>query len=174
MGILNYLPSFKIVEVNRSTALINGHVLSQFKLDPASALIKTVGAPAIEVVENGFIVGLGADLQIAEFDATTHAQPFFIFTEEINTFMDGLKYFATEEDADGDIYPRALALYVGDAFTTNNYAGTLAGAKFAKVVAGVLTLQTVADANTLFAVEETTIPTGEDAVRAIYINAPAV
>lgn len=176
MGILNYLPTFKVVEINRSTALIAGHVLSQFKA-AADITVKTVNG--VNFLENGLIVGLNNDLTIGNFDATVHAQPLLVFVEELNTFMPGLKYYATEEDADGEIYPRALGLFVGDAFTTNHFVGTGIGGAyndeaFAKVVAGVLTLQAVADVDTLFAIEESTLPTGEIAVKAIYIGAPAV
>lgn len=172
MSILNYLPEFKVVEINRSTGLVTGHILSQFPLDPASALIQKVGGH--DVVENGFIVGLGKDLQIDAYDPAKHAAPFLIFTEELNTFMGGLKYFATEEDSDGDIYPRAVGLFVGDAFTTNNYA--VAGAvapKYAKVVNGKLTLQDAADAATMFVVERATTPNGEDAYKFIYFGLTA-
>ena len=172
MGILNYLPEFKIVEANRLTGLVTGHVLSQFPLNPAAAIIKTVGVN--NFVENGFIVGLGKDLQIDAYDPAKHAAPFLVFTEELNTFMDGLKYYATEEDADGDIYPRAIGLFVGDVFTTNNYA--VAGAadpKYAKVVAGKLTLQDTADSATMFVVEESTTPLGEKAYKFIYFGLTA-
>ncbi|MFA5584405.1 MAG: hypothetical protein WDA09_09330 [Bacteriovoracaceae bacterium] len=172
MSILNYLPEFKVVEINRSTGLVTGHILSQFPLDPASTLIKEVGGH--DVVENGFIVGLGKDLQIDAYDPAKHAAPFLIFTEELNTFMGGLKYFATEEDGDGDIYPRAVGLFVGDVFTTNNYA--VAGAvapKYAKVVNGKLTLQDAADAATMFVVEGATTPNGEDAYKFIYFGLTA-
>lgn len=171
MGILNYLPSFKIVEPNRLTGLVKGHVLSQFPLNPASTLIKQVGNPAINVLENGFIVGLGNDLLVDKYVAANHAHPFLVFTEELNTFMDGLKHYATEEDADGDIYPRAVALYVGDAFTTNNYDKDAAVKPVAaKVVNGVLTLQDTADVDSLFAVEESTTPLGEVAYKFIYVG----
>ena len=175
MGILNYLPEFKIVEANRLTGLVTGHVLAQFPLNPVSALINsTFGDGTIEVVENGFIVGLGKDLQIDAYDPAKHAAPFLVFTEELNTFMDGLKYYATEEDADGDIYPRAIGLFVGDVFTTNNYDEDVAVApKYAKVVAGVLTLQDVADSATMFVVEESTTPLGEVAYKFIYFGLTA-
>lgn len=169
MGILNYLPTFKIVEINRSTGLVMGHVLSQFPLDPLSTLINSTYTT--EVLENGFIVGLGEGLLVDSYDATIMAQPFLVFTEELNTFMDGLKYFATEADAEGDIYPRAIALYVGDAFTTNNYVvGTAVAPAFAKVVNGVLTLQDTATVNTLFAVEESTLPLGDLAYKFTYVG----
>jgi hypothetical protein len=167
-SILNYLPTFKIVEINRSTGNVTGHILSQFKAN-AALTTKTVGA--YQALENGIIVGLNSDLTIGNFDKTVHAQPFLNFVEELNTFMDGLKFYATFEDADGDIYPRGVGLYVGDAFTTDNYAvaGAVAPA-FAKVVAGVLTLQDAADADTLFVVEESTLPLGDDAFRFTYIG----
>ena len=116
MGILNYLPEFKIVEANRLTGLVTGHVLAQFPLNPVAFLNKTVGGTTS--LKMDFIVGLGKDLQIDAYDPAKHAAPFLVFTEELNTFMDGLKYYATEEDADGDIYPRAIGLFVGDVFTT--------------------------------------------------------
>ncbi len=170
MAILNFLPEFKIVEINRSTGLVAGHVLAQFPLADDAGLEVTHGG--VDYLENGFIVGLGADLELAPFDATDHATPLLVFTEELNTFFEGLKWYATQEDEeDGIIYPRALGLFVGDAFTTNNYAVAGATAPIAaKVVAGVLTLQDAVDGNTLFAVEESTLPTGEDAYRFIFVG----
>ena len=169
MAILNFLPEFKIVEPNRLTGLVAGHVLAQFPLVDGSALINTKGG--VDYLENGFIVGLGADLEFAPYDATDHAQPLLVFTEELNTFFDGLKWYATPEDEDnGRIYPRVIGLFVGDAFTTNNYSGTFTTQAFAKVTAGVLTLQATADGDTLFAVEESTLPTGELALRFVYVG----
>jgi hypothetical protein len=168
MGILNYLPTFKVVEVNRSTALISGHMLAQYQADLSEITKKTVGSTLF--VENGLIVGLGSDLKIANFNKSVHSQPFIVFTEELNTVVNGLKYFANEV-VDGEVYPRSLALYVGDTYTTNNYSGTLsASTKFAKVVDGVITLQTAADADTLFAVEVSILPTGEAAARVTYMG----
>ena len=159
MGILNYLPKFKIVEINRSTGLVAGHVIAQMPLKANSALINRTYTT--EFLENGFILGVGtATLQLEKFSAALHSQPFLHYTEELVTFMDGLKYFAVEEDADGDIYPRAIGLYVGDSFTTNNVT-YLESATHAKVVDGVLTLQTAKDADTLFIVEASTLPDAE-------------
>ena len=165
-SILNYLPEFKVVEINRSTGLVAGHVLAQFPLAADSDLTETHGD--LEALQNGFIVGLGGDLEIDAYDPDVHSQPFLVFTEELNTFFDGLKWYATFEDADGEIYPRAIGLFVGDVFTTNNYKGE-EGA-FAKVVEGELTLQAEADADTLFAVEESTLPNGDEAMRFIYVG----
>jgi hypothetical protein len=44
-----------------------------------------------------------------------------------------LKYFAEVFDEANVAYPRALALNIGDSFTTNNYVGTYAGAAYATI-----------------------------------------
>ena len=170
MAILNFLPEFKIVEINRSTGLVAGHVLAQFPLADNAGLKVTHGG--VDYLENGFIVGLGANLELAPYNPAVHAQPLLVFTEELNTFFEGLKWYATKEDEEDEIiYPRALGLFVGDAFTTNNYAvGGASDPAYAKVVSGVLTLQDNADGDTLFAVEESTLPTNDDAYRFIYVG----
>ena len=172
MGILNYLPEFKVFEPNRMTGLVTGHVLAQFPLNPASTLIKAVGnGGAVKVIENGYIVGLGNGLLIDKFAPANHGQPFVVFTEELNTLLAGNKYFATEAGADGVIYPRAVALYVGDVFTTNNYdLDGKTNPKFAKVVDGLLTLQVTADANTTFTAEKATTALGGDAYKFVFIG----
>lgn len=173
MSILNYLPTFKSVEPNRLTGLVKGHVLSQFPLAPGSALIKTINETS--VIENGAIVGLAGGLTVDAYDATKMGHPFVVFTEELNTVFGGHKYFATAKDAYGDIYPRAVALYVGDAFTTDNFdKGATTAPKFAKVVDGVLELQDAEDADTLFAVEESNLPLGEPAYKFVYVGKIAI
>lgn len=170
MAILNFLPEFKIVEINRSTGLVAGHVLAQFPLvDDTNNLAVTYGG--VDYLENGFVLGLGANLELAPYNPAVHAVPLLVFTEELNTFFDGLKWYATEADGDdGYIYPRVIGLFVGDVFTTNNYAGTYVAQAFAEVVDGVLTLQATADSGTRFAVEESTLPTGELALRFVYVG----
>jgi len=175
MSILNYLPTFKVVEMNRSTGLVTGHVLSQF---PAGTIATKAVTGTLGFIENGLIVGLSNDLTVENYDATAHAMPFIVFTEELNTFMSGLKYFATPVEAD-ETYPRAVGLFVGDVWTTNNFVGTGIGGAynneaFAKVVNGVITLQAVANADTIFAVEESTLPAGGKAVRVTYIGKPVI
>ena len=170
MGILNYLPTFKVVEINRSTGQVAGHIIAQVELSAgATGILKTVSG--VEFLENGYILGLKNDLTLEGFVAATHAQPFLAYTEELNTFIDGLKYFAVEEDADGEIYPRGIGLYVGDVFTTNNYdEDSTSAPTHAKVVAGLLTLQDAADVDTLFIVEDSTLPDGTAAKRFTYIG----
>jgi len=168
MAIINFLPQFKVVEPNRLTGLVMGHVISQFPLNPDFAGI--IDDYQYDMVENGFILGLGSELEVDEYDPSRHAQPFLLFNEELNTFFDGLKWYATGADEqDSLIYPRLIGLYPGDSFTTNNYDGTYTNQKFAKVIDGKLNLQEVANAQTMFAVEESTLPTGDLALRFTYI-----
>lgn len=169
--IRGFLPTFKVFEVNNLTGLRNGHMLAQMKADVKN--IAKVTAGNSEWVENGIIVGLDAAGTISNYDPAKHEQPFVHYTEEILPVFSELRLFACEiekedeEDA-GTVYPRAIALYVGDTFTTNNYTGTYEGAKYAKVVGGVLTLQTAADANTMFTATPTTMPNGEEGVEFQY------
>ena len=158
MSILNYLPNFKVVEPNRMTGLIAGHMLSQFK----NGNVKLTDVNGNKFLENGLIVGLNQDLEIDNYDAAVHAQPFLVFNEELNTFMNGLKYYA-EPVVDGEVYPRAIGLYIGDTFTTNNYTGE---GDFAAVAGGVLTLGDEG----AFKAEKTTLPTGEDAYKFTFIG----
>lgn len=166
MGILDYLPTFKVVEPNRLTGLVMGHVISQFE----AGTVATKDSEG-EFVENGIILGLSSDLTLENFDASVHTQPLLHFTEEIVTFLSGNKYYATPVDATNGTYPRAIGLYVGDTFTTDNYSGTLSASTiYAKVSNGVLTLQESADVDTLFAVEVSTLATGDDAGRFTYLG----
>ena len=158
MSILNYLPKFKVVEVNRLTGLTAGHMLSQFK----NGDVTLTQAGENDFLENGLIVGLSKDLVIDNYDAEKHAQPFLVFNEELNTFMNGLKYYA-EPVVDGEVYPRAIGLYVGDTFTTNNYTGA---GDFATVNNGVLTLGTKG----IFKAEKATLPTGKVARKFTYLG----
>jgi hypothetical protein len=170
MAIINFLPEFKVVEINRSTGLVMGHVVAQFPLDAGFAGI--IDDYEYDVVENGFILGLSKDLEVEAYDPADHGHPFLLFTEELNTFFDGLKWYANGADEeDGVIYPRLVGLYPGDVFTTNNFEGTYTNQKFAKVVDGQISLQAIANEQTMFAVEESTLPTGDLGLRLTFIGA---
>lgn len=159
--ITNYLPKFKVFEVNNLTGLRSGHMLSQI---PADAAITTKTVGEAKFIENGLIVGLSATRTVENFDKTKHGQVFVHFTEELNTVFSNLEYFAVEVE-DNVAYPRCIALYIGDSFTTNNYTGTYEGAKYAKVGStGVLELQASADADSMFLAVPTTMPNGEQGV----------
>ena len=169
--ITNYLPTFKVVEVNNLVGLRSGHMLAQQK---AAADIATKSYGEYKFIENGIICGLNADGTIGNYDVAKHGAAMFLhYTEELNTYIDELKYFAVPVE-EGVAYPRCIALYVGDSFTTNNYAGTEEGAKFAKVVGGVLTLQAAADKDSAFIVVESSLPTGEKAYEFTFYRVPSV
>ena len=162
--ITKYLPTFKVFEVGSLTGLRAGHMLSQ---QPAADSIKTVSFGGSRFIENGIIVGLNVD---GEVENWTKGTMFVHYTEELNTFIDELKYFAVPVEEVGETYPRCIALYAGDSFCTNNVASEVTDAKYAKVVGGVLTLQTEADADTKFSVKESTLPTGEKAYDFVFLG----
>lgn len=132
MNFINSLSKHKIVEVNKSVGLLNGHVVAQ--------------APYRQVadetyLDNGWVMFLddAAELVIG---AGHKAQPFLHYTEELMTGpVIGAEYFTVDLDqllgGDKVCYPRAIALYEGDEFTTNNFVlasgVTLAEATFAIV-----------------------------------------
>jgi hypothetical protein len=169
--------TFKVVEINNMVALRSGHMLSQVVL-PKNKFLD--GSQSY--IQNGEIVFLDVDGKLATLNkvgttdgstAITNAadvkpqlQPFLIFNEELMTgpYTD-LKYFAEVFDADNVAYPRALALNVGDSFTTNNYVGTYAGAKYATIntdgkLALAAVLPTTAYRGPLFAVVPGYLPDG--------------
>ena len=77
-----------------------------------------------------------------------------------------LKYFAEVFDSANIAYPRALALYVGDSFVTNNYVGTQSTAAYATIntdgkLALATALPTGAYQGPLFKCVPTYLPDGE-------------
>lgn len=158
--IMSFLPTFKVLEVNNLTGLRNGHILSNMKADAATVSGKNY-------LENGIILGLNADGTVGNY-TSSHKQAFVHYTEELLTFSSELKHFA-EPIVDGVVYPRCIALYVGDTFTTNNYAGSITGDGYAKVVNGVLTLQAEATGAN-FKATVSTLPDGSDAYEFLYIG----
>lgn len=164
-----YLPTFKYMEVNDLVGLRSGHMLSQV---PADANITKVTKGDNKFIENGLIVGLSATGTVENFDKSKHPVMFVHFTEELNTLIDELKYFAVEAPDGEKVYPRCVALYAGDTFTSTNYAGTLSTAKYAKVVDGVPTLQTAADVDTAFIAVPSDMPNGDEAVQLTFYRMP--
>lgn len=164
-----YLPTFKYMEVNDLVGLRSGHMLSQV---PADENITKVTKGDNKFIENGLIVGLSATGTVENFDKSKHPVMFVHFTEELNTLIDELKYFAVEAPDGDKVYPRCVALYVGDTFTSTNYTGTLSTAKYAKVVNGVPTLQTVADIDTAFIAVPSDMPNGDEAVQLTFYRMP--
>lgn len=161
-------PEFKIVEVNNLTGLRIGHVMAQRVAKVADVAHTTYGTQ--DVLENGVVVGLDADGTIKNF---AEGVPFLVYLEPL---IDGYHVGADQQgeafDENGEVYPRAVALYAGDTFTTNNYdAGEVADTVdtcFAKVVNGVLALQ-VTETGASFIAERTTLATGDEAFKFTYL-----
>jgi hypothetical protein len=152
---------FEVLEINNMLALRTGHMLSQVPLYKTKYITS-----ADNTIRNGQVVFLDVDGTLAArhklgfqtsngttpidnaADTKAVLKPFIIYNEELMTgpYTD-LKYFV-EVFEPGNVlaYPRALALNIGDVFTTNNYAGTRGvDTKFATIPADT-GLLTVADA----------------------------
>ena len=175
MAYERFLPSFKVVEINVSLAHTIGHALAQYPsyVSGEKALVASKDVQGIKFVENGVIVGLGEDLVISNYDSAKHKVACLVYNDELVTGpIDQLDKYAEEADENGVVYLRALPLYVGDTFTTNNIANiNEENAKFAKVVNGIITLQSVADGDTMFAATKTTTPNGtEAAYELVYLG----
>ena len=132
-SVYDLLPVGKVVEINKSTGLRIGHMLAQQPLKVADVAgitatqIHTQGTQ--KFLFNGFIgfQNLAGEVTLVEGSAgVTAPQPYLHFTEEL---MGGhsqfLKHYMTKfQDSDTDeVYPRMIALYPGDLFTTDNYTG---------------------------------------------------
>jgi hypothetical protein len=173
----NLFPRFKVVEINRSTALTSGHVIAQYPAKASAvAHVEVNGYKAdgseeiIKVLENGIIVGLNSDAEVVNYEASKCAQACLVMNDELSVSpLEGLDQYC--EVFENDVtYPRVLPLYVGDSFTTNNYKGTEADAKYAKVDGGKLELQAAADGDTLFTVKVATLPAGQKAYHFVYVG----
>lgn len=179
-----FLPKFKVVELNLSTAHLIGHVIAQ-----TPAYVQAVESASItaddvirsvtkgdnhKFVENGIIVGLDAKGLLVNYSETKHAQPCLVYQDELITGpFDNLDQYAHYvEDPNKPTYVRALPLYLNDTFTTNNVKDLTKDStgSYAKVEAGQLVLQGAADKDTLFIAKKTTLPNREVAFEFTYIG----
>lgn len=179
MNLYDLLPVFKVVEINNSVSIKSGHIIAQAPLRKTEYLNGEQ-----DFVQNGYVLYLDLDGRLKSpknVDAIIKAsQPAILhFTEELFTtgLSEELRHFALEfSDTDlvigGNVvpvaYPRGLVLHVGDAFTTDNFKGTLVGATLASVNGeGEFSLHANKGAlpsgynGPLFSVEATTLPDGE-------------
>ena len=177
--LMNFLPKFKIVEINNVASLRMGHMIDQVPAyvdgDHEAKVTPTVKGD-YKFVENGLIVGLDETNVLANYDATKHSQPCLVYTEEL-TGSDHLELdqFATPVPGVGKaVYVRALPLNLGDTFTTNNVAAIEADKPFAKVNAeGRLELEATKSADTMFIAKVSDLPAGQEAVEFTYIGLAA-
>ncbi len=162
-------PSFKVVEPNKLTGLRIGHVLAQQVALVDNIAHTTFGTT--DVLENGVIVSLDADGTIKNYADGTGM--FLVYNEEL---IDGA-YVGSDQQGepfvDGKVYPRAIALYEGDVFTTDNFAkngvaDTVTDC-YAKPVKGVLNLQ-VATTGAQFIATRTRMPNGKEGFKFTFLN----
>jgi len=133
-NIYDLLPTGKVVEINQSVGLRMGHLVSQALMSKADF---RDGASAY--IDNGYILYLDVDGKLKSpqnVDAAILASqaPILHYTEELfDGISEELKHFVESWDASDEAYPRGLVLHLNDAFTTDNFSGTLSGATVAVV-----------------------------------------
>lgn len=161
----------KVVEMNQSTGLRTGHMVTQTRLDVAAG----------ESFDNGFILALDVTKDALKLATGNESRVFIHFTEEYQPIMKvGLKYFSVPlmEDADKNkyCYPRAIALYENDAWTTDNFTGDFAAdgaTTWAEVENGILALKSAKPeaGKHVFLAKKTTLPDGvTEAAQFIYVG----
>lgn len=154
MGILNFLPKFKQIEPDNLLGLTMGYVLAQrpTKYTDGTYGVKTVTYGDAKFIENGILCALDADGKVVDAEGT-EKQLFIHFTEELNTVIEGRKYFAVEGNGD-ETFLRLVALVPGSEWTTN-----------VEYDAEVLTA-----AGIIVTDENATLPTGEAAKSYLYVG----
>ena len=162
-----FLPSFAVVEINNSTAHRIGHAISQVPCYAKNIKVKEVNG--YKFIENGLIVGLDADYELKNYDAAKHSQPCLVYNDELITGpISTLDKYAEEIEDGKPAYVRALPLYLGDSFTTDNFVGEAADG-FATVENGQLKLAE----SGMFIARKSTLPNGKVAVEFTYIGEAA-
>ena len=174
-----FLPSFKVVEINNSTAHRIGHAISQVPCYEGEIAHVTLNNK-YKFIENGVIVKLAGDYTLKNYNSESDScQPCLVYNDELITGpINTLDKYAEEfpyvvKKVDGaDVYEykaayvRALPLYLGDTFTTNNFAGKVADGTRATVVNGILTIGSEGP----FIAKSSTLPNGDPAVEFTYIG----
>jgi len=165
---------FKVVEINNSYALRTGHVVAQQPLAKANieASGKVVPVSVEGYLDNGFFFKLNAagDVRVpADGIGPVYlgfADPLLDLRQDYGL----LKDFADVFGEDDVIIPRLVALYPGDVFTTNNFAGSAPAAgstaiAYVNFATGVLTIGALpadpAYVGPVFSVKRSTLPDGE-------------
>lgn len=161
-----FVGNHKIVEVGKLHGLLSGHMIAQMPYSNAG----------ISTFDNGFILAMNKAAASGELKlaGASDKEVFLHYTEELmNGFYAGLEYFAIEKDSDGKFYPRAIALYPGDEFVTNNVAAVPAAGTpvLAQPVAGVLTAtDNPAEGFPVFRMEKDVLPSGVAAAKVTYLG----
>lgn len=184
MSFLDNFKTHKVLEVNKSTGIRIGHMLAQ------TPFVKPATGIAAESVDNGVLFTLN-DNGSVKVAAAADTNPLFIhYTEEMQTlgFLNGLKYFTLNyeygEGAAAYCYPRLIALYSGDTYTTDNFSVTTSGVAgekpanaseyaFALVKDGAFEVYKAVPAGYtghVFTAVASTLPDGSDAIEVSYVR----
>lgn len=167
----------KVVEVNQSTGLRTGHMVAQTKF-----LKRTFEGDSLD---NGYILALDVAKNELKLSDGTEETLFMHFTEEHMPIFNhrGLKYFSVpfmkgaEEDGSEDYcYPRAIAIYTNDTWTTDNFKGELPETGYAQATVdeGQLTIGEVTSGKPVFLVRRVTLPDAQTpAGEFIYVGKSA-
>lgn len=170
---MSYFGNFsthKVVEMNQSTGLRIGHMVAQ------TPFVK--GDETLDSLDNGYILALDTAKDGLKLAVGDENRIFIHFTEEHMPIMNaGLKYFTVPFMGEGKTaycYPRAIALYENDTWTTNNFVGEQPEAEtVAAVINGQFVIDKTGAANTghLFIAKPTTLPDGKTAaVQFTYVG----
>lgn len=171
---------FKVVEINNSLALRTGHVVAQQPLALANIKLsgKVVPVSVEGYLDNGFFFKLNAagDVRVP---ADGIGPVYLGFTDPLLDLRENyglLKDFADVFGDDGIIIPRLVALYTGDVFTTNNFAGSAPAAgstalAYVAFATGVLTVGALPEdyVGPVFSVTSSTLPDGETAALEVLV-----
>lgn len=175
-GLFANMPKHKVVEMNLSTGLRIGHIIAQSKFEKPTA-----GTNALEYLDNGFLLQFNkkGDLELASrgVDQSYLAPTFLHYSEEHVTFYDNysLDMFTVTYDEEGVAYPRGVALYAGDTFTTNNYGDDLqtsldGGETIELSVENGVMIAATASSKTIALGKASTLPSGEKAMEVLWIG----
>jgi hypothetical protein len=175
---------FKVVEINNSLALRIGHVVAQQPLVKADleGANKVVPVSVAGYLDNGFFFKLNnAGAIKVPVDGNASSPVYMAYNDALLDLRENyglLKDFAEAFDADNTMYPRLVALYPGDVFTTNNFAGSApsAGATalaYVNFATGVLTVGSLPEdyVGPKFSVTLSTLPDGETAALEVFVVA---
>jgi len=181
-SVYDLLPKGKVVEVNKSTGLRIGHILAQQSMVVAGATPHIHVQGDSKFLYNGFIgfQKVTGEVTVVETAAgVTAPQPYLHFTaEKQGGYSNFLSHYMTPyHDSDTDeVYPRMIALYPGDVFTTDNFHGTAAdGTVTIDPATGQvdfdITIGAAGSGELVFRAEVTTLPDAiTEAVKLEYIG----
>ena len=170
MDIFKQLRGNAVVEANNLTGLRNGHMVAQAAFDNSTAL---------EKLENGVILKLNANNELELFESgagedVSYAGALLHYSEEHMKFLDSasLDMFNVPLDTENKkkSYPRAIALYEGDTFTTDKFDGKIKtdGYEDVTVVAGVLTVSGLKATGKGPIAKKATLPSGKEAIEVVW------